>query len=70
MPVRNRVRYYRFVRGEISQADLAEKVGVSRQTIVAIEKGNYNPSVELALRLSTAVGATVEELFQLEEDEA
>ncbi len=70
MPVRNRVRYYRFVRGEISQADLAEKVGVSRQTIVAIEKGNYNPSVELALRLSTALGATVEELFQLEEDEA
>ena len=70
MPVQNRVRYYRFVRGEISQADLAEKVGVSRQTIVAIEKGNYNPSVELALRLSTALGATVEELFQLEEDEA
>ena len=69
-PFRNRVRYYRFVRGEISQADLAEKVGVSRQTIVAIEKGNYNPSVELALRLSTALGATVEELFQLEEDEA
>jgi putative transcriptional regulator len=70
MTVRNRVRYHRFVRGEISQADLAEKVGVSRQTIVAIEKGNYNPSVELALRLSTALGATVEELFQLEEDEA
>jgi len=70
MPVQNRVRYHRFVRGEISQADLAEKVGVSRQTIVAIEKGNYNPSVELALRLSAALGATVEELFQLEEDEA
>ena len=68
MPVQNRVRYYRFVRGEISQADLAEKVGVSRQTIVAIEKGNYNPSVELALRVSKALGATVEELFQLEEE--
>jgi len=67
MPVENRVRYHRFVRGEMSQAELAEKVGVSRQTIVAIEKGNYNPSVELALRVSKALEASVEELFQLEE---
>lgn len=62
----NRVRYFRFTRGEISQAALAETVGVSRQTIVAIEKGNYNPSVELALRLARALGTTVEELFTLD----
>jgi putative transcriptional regulator len=62
----NRVRYYRFIRGELSQAALAERVGVSRQTIVAIERGNYNPSVELALRLGKALAATVEELFTLE----
>ena len=68
MPVENRVRYHRFVRGEMSQAALAEKVGVSRQTIVAIERGNYNPSVELALRLAKSLEASVEELFQLEED--
>ena len=62
----NRVRYHRFLNGEISQAVLAERTGVSRQTIVAIERGNYNPSVELALRLARALSAQVEELFQLE----
>ncbi len=64
----NRVRYFRFMRGEMSQAALAELVGVSRQTIVAIERGNYNPSVELALRLGRALGTTVEELFTLDGD--
>ena len=62
----NRVRYFRFLRGEMSQATLAERVGVSRQTIIAIERGNYNPSVELALRLGRALGVTVEDLFLLE----
>ncbi len=64
----NRVRYFRFVRGELSQAELAERVGVSRQTIVAIERGNYNPSVALALRLARALATTVEDLFVLEGD--
>jgi putative transcriptional regulator len=64
----NRVRYFRFMRGEMSQAALSELVGVSRQTIVAIERGNYNPSVELALRLGRALGTTVEELFTLDGD--
>ncbi len=63
----NRVRYYRFLRGEMTQAQLADRVSVSRQTIVAIEKGNYSPSVELALHLARAFQTTVEELFQLEE---
>lgn len=62
----NRVRYFRFMRDEMSQAILAERVGVSRQTIVAIEKGNYNPSVELALRLAKTLETTVEELFTLD----
>lgn len=62
----NRVRYFRFMRDEMSQAMLAERVGVSRQTIVAIEKGNYNPSVELALRLAKTLETTVEELFTLD----
>lgn len=68
MAVTNKVRYFRFVRGELSQADLADAVGVSRQTIVAIEKGNYNPSVELALRLAARLATTVDELFALEGD--
>ena len=62
----NRVRYHRFIRGEMSQSTLAERVGVSRQTIVAIERGNYNPSVSLALRLARALSASVEDLFQLD----
>jgi putative transcriptional regulator len=66
--MQNRVRYYRFIRREISQAALAERAGVSRQTIVAIERGNYNPSVELALKLGRALGAAVDELFALEEE--
>lgn len=68
MLVTNRVRYFRFMRGEISQAELAGRVGVSRQTIVAVEKGNYNPSVELALKLATTLATTVEALFVLEEE--
>ncbi|MFN7966833.1 MAG: helix-turn-helix transcriptional regulator [Acidobacteriota bacterium] len=63
----NRVRHYRFLHGEMTQAQLADRVSVSRQTIVAIEKGNYSPSVELALQLARAFQTTVEELFQLEE---
>ena len=65
--MRNRVRFFRFMRDEMRQSDLAERVGVSRQTIVAVEGGNYNPSVELALKLARALGTTVEELFQLDE---
>ena len=68
MALSNRVRYFRFMHGEMRQAELAENVGVSRQTIVAVEKSNYNPSVELALRLSRALGASVEDLFTLEEE--
>lgn len=51
----------------MTQQELAERVGVTRQTILAIEKGNYNPSVELALRLARVFGTTVEELFALDE---
>ena len=49
-----------------SQQDLAEALGVSRQTIVAIENDKYNPTLELAMRLARYLGIPVEELFQLE----
>lgn len=57
-PVRERRKDQR-----LTQADLAALVGVSRQTIIAIEQGDYAPSVYLALRIARALGGTVEELF-------
>ena len=61
------LRRYRFDRGELSQQQLADMVGVSRQTIVSIERGDYAPSVKLALLLADVLGAKVEDLFKLEE---
>lgn len=57
-PVRRRRRELR-----LTQAELATTVGVSRQTVIAVEQGDYAPSVHLALRIARALGATVEELF-------
>jgi putative transcriptional regulator len=61
------LRRFRFERGELSQQQLADMVGVSRQTIVSIERGDYAPSVKLALLLAERLGAKVEDLFILEE---
>jgi putative transcriptional regulator len=61
------LRRFRFERGELSQQQLADMVLVSRQTIVSIERGNYAPSVKLALLLAEKLGTTVEKLFSLEE---
>lgn len=66
--IENNVRTQRFLNGEMTQKDLARKVGVSRQTIVAIEKGQYSPSLELAFRLAMAFDTTVDELFQVTEE--
>ncbi len=65
--IRNTLRRHRLLAGEMTQEDLAVRVGVTRQTILAIEKGNYNPSVGLALRLAAILGVPVDVLFQLEE---
>ena len=67
MSVSNQLRRFRFEAGELTQQELAERVGVTRQTILSIEKGNYNPSVELALRLARVLGTTVERLFALDD---
>ena len=63
--LRNHVRRHRRV-GGMTQQELAERVGVTRQTILSIEKGNYTPSVALALALAEVFGVRVESLFQLE----
>jgi putative transcriptional regulator len=65
--MKTNLRRYRFERGELSQQELADLVGVSRQTIVSIERGDYAPSVKLALLLAKKLEVKVEDLFILEE---
>ena len=65
--MKTNLRKYRFNCGELSQQQLADIVNVSRQTIVSIEKGDYAPSVKLALILAENLNTTVENLFILEE---
>ena len=64
--MRSQLRKYRFENGELSQQQLADMVGVSRQTIVSIERGDYSPSVKLAMLLAEKLNTTVEQLFVLE----
>ena len=53
---------------KISQADLADEMGVTRQTIISLEKGRYNASLELAFKIARYFGKTIEEVFIFEED--
>ena len=62
----NCVRRLRFDHGEITQAELASRVGVTRQTIIAIEAGKYAPSLPLAFRLARAFNRQIEDVFQYE----
>jgi putative transcriptional regulator len=68
--VENRVRELRFQHGEMTQQDLASKVGVARQTIIAIEQGKFCPSLESALRMAQAFNTTVDDIFTLSDDSA
>lgn len=61
-----KIREYR-ARLDIKQSELAEKIGVRRETIVRLEKGLYNPSLKLAMDIAKFLGTTVEELFEFEE---
>lgn len=61
--VSNNIRKLRFYHGEMTQKELAEKVGVTRQTIVAIEKAKYSPSLELAFRIALVFDSPLEEVF-------
>ena len=67
----NNIRTLRFFRNEMTQQQLAEKVGVTRQTIIAVEQGKYSPSLELAFRIALVFEAPLEEVFSYDlEDEA
>lgn len=62
----NEVRKLRFLNGEMSQADLGQMVGVTRQTIAAIENGKYSPSLEVACRIAHVFDVPLDEVFQWE----
>jgi putative transcriptional regulator len=62
--ITNQVRTLRFLHGEMSQADLGKAIGVTRQTIAAIETGRYSPSLEAAFRIAAVFGKPLGEVFQ------
>lgn len=64
--ISNNIRKLRFFANEMTQQELAEKAGVSRQTIIAIEAGKYSPSLELAFRIADAFGVKIGEVFDYE----
>jgi putative transcriptional regulator len=61
--VTNSIRTLRFTRGEMTQAELAEGIGVTRQTIIAIEQGRYSPSLEMAFRIARILGVPLDDVF-------
>jgi len=66
----NQIRRLRFENGEMTQQQLADKTGVTRQTIIAIEAGKYAPSLPLAFRIAQAFGVSIEAVFQYEDESA
>ena len=69
--INNNIRKLRFFNDEMTQQQLAEKVGVTRQTIIAMEKGKYSPSLELAFRIARVFSVPLEEVFSYDpEDES
>ena len=62
--VTNSIRALRFARGEMTQAELADRVGVTRQTIIAVEQGRYSPSLEMAFQIAHALGVPLDQVFQ------
>ena len=66
--ISNQIRKFRFFNDEMTQEELAKKVGVTRQTIIAMEKGKYSPSLELAFRIAREFGVSLEEVFSYDEN--
>ncbi len=67
--MRNRIRRLRFDHDEMTQEELANHAGCTRQTIIALEQGKYVPSIELAFKIARAFGVSLEEVFQYEANE-
>jgi putative transcriptional regulator len=68
LSVVNRIREWRLSGAQMTQAELAEACGVTRQTIIALEAGKYSPSLELAFKLANSLGRTLDEVFQYVEE--
>jgi putative transcriptional regulator len=66
-PIRNNIRRLRFEANEMTQAELAERVGVTRQTLLAIEAAKYSPTLELAFKIAKVFGVPLDAVFQYEE---
>jgi len=66
--VTNQIRALRFAAGEMTQAELADRVGLTRQTIIAIEQGRYSPSLEVAFRIARVFGVPLEQVFGYPEE--
>ena len=64
--VRNTIRTLRFQHGEMTQQALADRIGLTRQTVIAIEQGRYSPTLETAFRIAQVFGAPLEQVFHYE----
>ena len=62
--VTNSIRSLRFANGEMTQAELAERIGVTRQTVIAIEQGRYSPSLEMAFQIARVFRVPLDDVFQ------
>jgi putative transcriptional regulator len=70
LPITNCIRRLRFDAGEMTQQVLAERVGVTRQTILAIESGKYSPSLEVAFRIAAVFDAALGDVFEYQPEES
>jgi putative transcriptional regulator len=68
--VTNSIRTLRFAAGEMTQSELADRVGATRQTIIAIEQGRYSPSLEMAFRIARVFGVPLDQVFHYPEEES
>jgi putative transcriptional regulator len=64
MPITNQIRLLRFMAGEMTQADLGARIGMTRQTVAAIEAGKYSPTLEAAFRIAQVFGKPLDAVFQ------
>lgn len=67
--VTNRIRALRFEHDEMTQADLADRLGVTRQTVIAIEQGRYSPSLEMAFQIARVFGVPLDDVFHYPDGE-
>ena len=69
LPIANQIRRLRFEHGEMTQSELAEKIGMTRQTVAAIEQAKYSPSLEAAFRIARVFGVGLDDVFQWTEED-